>query len=1090
MTRTPANDLPDRIGPYRVDALLGVGGTSTVYRARHESLDRQVALKVFRVGQDLPENALARLQREARLVAKLDHECVVRCWDFGSDKDLFFLALEYVPGGSLKDAIDRVGPLDEARVRAVALDLARALRHAHEFGIVHRDVKPGNVLVTEDGRVKLTDFGLARTAEDLTVTQPGTTVGTPQYLSPEQARNPRQADARSDLYSLGATLYHALTGLPPHRGDTLAQVITHILFGKVDPPERVRPDVSPAFSRVVAKLMAKDRDKRYRDAAELTQDLRRLGDGDAVDASKVGLSWDVALRPRRGPWLRVAAIAAVVLASGVGAWWWSARETHSPGPATIDERPRLASADDVRAGRIDLAAAMEQALAAVGDPRQPALLRDLDALCAEQAALCALRAAAAARRELARGGIDTAVATFDDEARRQSEHLFGRELHALPEALRVVLDQKIQDERVATDELTFTVRRVVTSEVTADVERVTRGVLDLLEDNAFPAALALIADEDERIDERIDRGFAKAVRSVLPEAGDAQPSAAYRQQVRDRVGSEWTALRRRVEERIEERRAGALVAVAEFEPDPLESVADVDALTRRLTEVVEDVLGSTLAEFPGEASGSARPGPLGTAVTMRASELAQQSGARAAAEREQREADAQDAVETALKVGDYAAASASLAGLTPPMRSPLLEELAAAVPELVRAEDAAVRSLEAEIDRPVRLAARSGIVWNATLKAVDRVRRELRLAQNDAVLKFEDLTRAELVARGNATPSAAAVALVYGGELDAAKKVLDALAQDQSVAVRAEWKRRVDEKSEASEQARADAAQRLAEFDHAVAVGDAGEILRTARALLDDAKLARIDAVRARRAELRGAATKAERDERDARFRESIEQAVAGAVNFKADGTIEVRYEFEDPGELVDFARPGPEWSIRDGVLTSVAGKESGSDLFRNRPGLRRELPFDPARPLTIAFDLDVPLDGAEPGLVGIRVFSTCFAIRSFGPGRYQGQANAWDGSLDDFEDYLFEPRLGETKPRKRAAHPVRPFALERGARYAVRVEWRPDLDGQVQLRVDGDVVYETRVGTRPRQGFCEIRASVPFSLDDVVFVGTWVGRR
>jgi serine/threonine protein kinase len=1079
-----ANDLPDRIGPYRVEALLGVGGTSTVYRARHESLERQVALKVFRVGQDLSENALARLQREARLVAKLDHECVVRCWDFGSEKELFFLALEYVRGGSLKDAIDRGGPLDEARVRAVALDLARALRHAHEFGIVHRDVKPGNVLLTEDGHVKLTDFGLARTAEDLTVTQPGTTVGTPQYLSPEQARNPRLADARSDLYSLGATLYHALTGLPPHRGDTLAQVITHILFGRVEPPERVRPDVSPAFSRVVAKLMAKDRDKRYRDAAELTQDLRRLGGDAALDASKVGLSWDVALRPRRGPlpWIAAAAVAVVALGAGAVSWYsWSNSASQ---PQITDPRPKLASADDVRAGRIDLASAVEQVSTAHDDPRQPAALRDLEALGAEQAALCALRAAATARRELARGGIDTALLAFDDEARRQSEQLFGRELHVLPESLRLVLDQRIQDERLATEELTFTVRRVVMSEITADVERVTRGVLDQLEENAFAAALAFVGDEEARVDERLERAFAKGVRSILPEAGDALPSATVRQQVRDRVGAELAALRRRIDERVEERRAGALVALTELESDPIEAAVDVEAMTRRVTEVVEDALGTTLAEFPGE------PGALTAAVTMHARELAEQSGAKLAAAREQLEADTQDAVESALRAGDYAGAQASLAGLAQPLRLQLLGELALAIPELVRAEDAAIRALEAQIDQPVRLAARSGIVWNATLKGVDRAHRELRLAQNDAILKFEDLTRSELVARGGAAPAAAAVALLYGGELDAAKKVLDGLPQDQNPAVRAEWKRRVDEKSEASAAARAEADQRLSEFDQALASADPLEVTRTAKALLDDARLARIDAVRARGKELRAALAKADRASKEAAFRDSIEQAVAGAVTFRGDGTIELRYAFEDAGELVDFARPGPEWTVRDGVLTSVGGRDVGSDLFRNRPGLRRELPFDPARPLTIQFDLEVPLDGPEPGLVGIRVFSTCFAIRSFGPGRYQGQANAWEGSLDDFEDYLFEPRLGETKPRKRGAHPVRPFALERGSRYAVRVEWRPDQDGQVQLRIDGDVVFETRIGTRPRQGFCEIRAAVPFTVDDVVFVGTWAGRR
>ncbi|MBI4881028.1 MAG: serine/threonine protein kinase, partial [Planctomycetes bacterium] len=276
MAGAAQDSQPKRIAGYAVEGILGAGGTSRVYLARQEALDRRVALKVFKVQAGAGGSAAGRLAREARLLARLDHENIVRCFDFGQEGESFYLAMELVEGESLKQRLDRQGRLAEEEAVALTTAVARALQHAHSQGIVHRDVKPGNVLLAQDGRVKLTDFGLARGSEDLELTLPGTLVGTPQYLSPEQARNPRRVDERTDLYSLGACLYHMVTGVTPHRGETLAEVIGNIVFSRVQPPETHNPDLSQPLSRVIARLMARERQLRYQSARELLEELGRL----------------------------------------------------------------------------------------------------------------------------------------------------------------------------------------------------------------------------------------------------------------------------------------------------------------------------------------------------------------------------------------------------------------------------------------------------------------------------------------------------------------------------------------------------------------------------------------------------------------------------------------------------------------------------------------------------------------------------------------------------------------------------------------------------------------------------------------------
>jgi serine/threonine-protein kinase len=224
---TPPARMPSvagiRLGHFEIEERIARGGMGTVFRARDLRLDRLVALKVLSQEQLRDPAAVQRFQNEARAAAKLDHENIARVYFIGEDRGVHFIAFEYVRGTTVREAIAAKGQLTQDEAVNYTLQAAEALRHTDMAGVVHRDIKPSNLIVTPSGRVKLVDLGLARQTDpgqeaDLTVT--GTTLGTFDYISPEQARDPRNVDVRSDIYSLGCTLFHMLTGRPPYAQGT------------------------------------------------------------------------------------------------------------------------------------------------------------------------------------------------------------------------------------------------------------------------------------------------------------------------------------------------------------------------------------------------------------------------------------------------------------------------------------------------------------------------------------------------------------------------------------------------------------------------------------------------------------------------------------------------------------------------------------------------------------------------------------------------------------------------------------------------------------------------------------------------------
>jgi serine/threonine protein kinase len=368
------------LGHFEIQSAVGVGGMAAVLKAYDKELGRVVALKIL--PPDLatdPENVL-RFKQEARAAARLDHENVARVYFCGEDQGRHFIAFEFVEGENLRDRMAEAGgrvPLEEAI--GLMLDVTAGLAHAAQRGVVHRDVKPSNILVTPDGRAKIVDMGLARNIDRSTdggVTQSGITLGTFDYISPEQAIDPRQADARSDIYSLGCTFYHALTGVPPVPDGTPAKKLHwHRDVAPTDPRELL-PSIPDDVAAILARMMAKDPAHRYQSPADLADHLRQVAarlnlsaPGPETPLGRAHAPAAILPEPPRSatPWLIglavVAGFAAVLAVRGRGparldlAPDWIAPEAQAaarprpeePPPSQPAEVPSIASAEDAAA---------------------------------------------------------------------------------------------------------------------------------------------------------------------------------------------------------------------------------------------------------------------------------------------------------------------------------------------------------------------------------------------------------------------------------------------------------------------------------------------------------------------------------------------------------------------------------------------------------------------------------------------------------------------------------------------------------------------------------------------------------------------
>jgi serine/threonine-protein kinase len=269
-----AAELPEKFGRFKVIDELGRGAMGVVYRAHDSALGRTVAIKTIALTGNAAERDVheGRFLQEARAAGSIGHPSIITIYDVGREGDIAFIAMELLEGHDLRELIRDVS-LMPTRSVAIAALVADGLAYAHERGVVHRDIKPGNIMVLPDGRVKIMDFGIARLHQPTVKTQTGVLLGSPQYMSPEQIVG-QPFDHRSDIFSLGLVLYEMLTGVKPFQGEDIPELMFKVANMPATPPSHIAPDLPPVIDYIIARALKKKADERYASAAELAKDLR------------------------------------------------------------------------------------------------------------------------------------------------------------------------------------------------------------------------------------------------------------------------------------------------------------------------------------------------------------------------------------------------------------------------------------------------------------------------------------------------------------------------------------------------------------------------------------------------------------------------------------------------------------------------------------------------------------------------------------------------------------------------------------------------------------------------------------------------
>ncbi len=507
-------DRTGKIEGYKLLAKIGQGGMGAVYRAEKEDTGEIVALKVLPRRLAKREDFIERFLREARAASQIKSEHIVDTIDVGFSGGYYYFAMEFVKGESVETTLKVGGTIAESRALRIIRQIAVALRAADRAGMVHRDIKPGNIIVTESGVAKLADFGVAREIDDQSVTQTGVTLGTPKYMSPEQARASKSVDVRSDIYALGVTLYHMVTGSVPFHGETsLDTMLKHQNEEPVEPINR-RPDLSPACNAIILKMLAKRAEDRYK-PDQLVRDIDLALEGKTPKYAKVSTPAPEAAEAaddqdpadfvqftrqvrRQGQmrWLKAVVVLFVAGLIGYAVWHISSRsDTAPPEPPDAPTPPTVARpAEEDPTGRQRAEEALQQAAAfARENPDEKVAIVEQYATALELARGTKLQSTAQEQLDTARADLNRAIREALRRCTERAEQL--REAGLYGDAIRVYEEEFPENLRTAeTIERVEQARGRIIDEAWDRFRTVAREVEELIESRRFTTARSRVQD--------------------------------------------------------------------------------------------------------------------------------------------------------------------------------------------------------------------------------------------------------------------------------------------------------------------------------------------------------------------------------------------------------------------------------------------------------------------------------------------------------------------------------------------------------------------------------------------------------------------